>query len=546
MHLLASLVFTVFVAQNPARDARLPAAAPVSTIRGRVLTDAGQPIRKARVGLAAEGHDEGWPVFTDAYGRYQFSGLTPGRYILTVSKAGYVTTRFGARQPLEPPVALELAPGTSVDNVDVRLAKGAAINGRLLDENGDPVIESEVSAGRLIRSANGLRTVSIKSTTTDDLGDYRLSELPTGSYVVVADPDRSFMNQMRMMGITGAGRGVFGLSQRGPALSKMYYPSAISETQAQILSLQPGEELTGIDMMLRSVTLPQLTIAIADSSGTPSPVRYELTADGRTDETLTASGIIRNGEPEVLSSSPGGWNLLVSGRAGGAYVHFTMGESDMTLPVTLKPFVTVSGRLLFDGRSSGDPRFGIEVVPRGSRVRGPAIASTSARPNPDGTFSVDAVSGPMEIRLRNPPVGWTLQSVSVGGGLLTDTWLDVGTDPITGVTLKISTQPTTLSGTVSDSSGRLLSGDSVIVFPKNAALLANPDRWARWIKPDLAGHFAIRDLPEGEFYVVALRDVDDASWETPAYLDALRPQATPVTLSVGRAANVSLTVKTPQ
>src|SRR5690348_10396627 len=116
MTLLASLLVTFLVAQNPARDTRAPAAAPASTVSGRILTDAGEPIRKARVGLAAEGHDEGWPVFTDAYGRFRFSKLTAGRYILTASKAGYVTTRFGARQPLEPPVAIEVAPGTVLDN----------------------------------------------------------------------------------------------------------------------------------------------------------------------------------------------------------------------------------------------------------------------------------------------------------------------------------------------------------------------------------------------------------------------------------------------
>lgn len=548
MTLLAWLVVTVLAVQLPARDTPVPRAVPASTLRGRVLTDAGEPIRKARVGLTAEGHDEGWPVFTDAYGRFQFSGLTSGRYILTASKAGYVTTRFGARQPLEPPVPIELAPGTVLDNVDIRLMKGAAISGRLVDENGDPVVESDVSAGRLIRSANGLRMVSVKSTTTDDLGEYRLAELPTGSYIVAADPGSSFMTQMRMVAMTGRGSGaMFGAMQRLSALSKMYYPSALSEAQAQIVSLQPGQELTGMDMALRSITRPQLMITITDPTGTPSPVRYQLTANGRTDDMLTSSGLIRNGGPEVVPSSPGDWNLLVNGRTGGAYVHFTMGESDMTMPVTLKPFVTVSGRVIVDGRErSGDPRFMIEVVPRGSPLRGLAVADPFARPNPDGTFSVNAIAGPMEIRLRNAPAGWTLQSISAGGRPLPDTWLDIGSEPISDLTLQISTQPAVLSGTVSDPSGQFASDDSVVVFPKNAALLGNPDRWTRWIKPDFSGHFAIRDLPEGDFYVVALRDVDDARWQTQAYLDALRPLATAVGLAVGRPATVSLVVKAPR
>ena len=545
-----AFVLTVFVAQNPARDTRPPAAAAAATaaIRGRILTEGGAPIRNARVGLTAEGHDEGFPVFTDAYGRFQFPGLTAGRYVLSVSKAGYVTTRFGAWQPLEPPVPLEVAAGAILDNVDVRLAKGAAISGRLVDEDGNPVIGASVSAERLVRSATGLKTVTIKSSTTDDLGEYRLPELATGSYVVVADPG-GIGNGQGVIAIARAGGVMIGGRPDVPRPAKVYYPSALSPAQAQILSVQPGEELTTIDMTARSVMLPHLSILVTDPGSTSSRIFYELRSDAHAGDAQTRRGLVRAGEPEVIESSPGDWDLVVdAGAAGGAYAHFTVGESDTTIRVTLKPLVKISGRILVDGRPpSGAARIALEAAPRGFSPRFGPMFSHVARSNPDGTFTLDVLQAPIEFSVREAPPAWTLQSIAIGERPLPDTWLDLGSgDPITGVTLYLSTQPTDLSGTVSDPSGQLVSDDSVLVFPKNAALLSNPQRWARWIKPDLAGHFVIRDLPEGDFYVVALRDVDDARWEVPEYLEALSPQAASVTLTAGRQASVSLLVRGPR
>ena len=551
MNALASLIVVVLTlgsTQNPARDVRPPPPAALSSLRGRVLTDSGQPIRKARVALRVEGEDEGWPVFTDLEGRFQFSNLPPGRYIVTASKAGYVTTHYGARQPLEPTVPLTVAAGQLLDNVEIRLAKGAAISGRITDEAGDPVVNETVNAARLVRSGNGIKTVNIKTTTTDDLGEYRLPDLPAGSYVVVTDPQTSLTGAVTGVMLTGAGRIV--VSRNEPAAPAQYYPAAISPIQAQTLPVQPGEEVTAIDMTIRPIAIPNLSIVVAGSAGAASVIRYELTPDGRTDDALsTERGLLHVGEPEMLQTFPGDWNLLVDGgAAGAAYSHFTVGDSDMTMQVALKPLVTIKGRLLVDGRPrSGGGRMAVEAAPRGFPERLALLFGHVAQTNPDGTFAVDAVQGPVEIRLRNPPAGWTLQAVTVGDRTLPDTWMDLNSGaPVTDVTLQVSTHPPELSGTVLDGSGQPVFGDSIIVFPKDPALLGNPARWTRWIKPDATGHFAIRDLPQGEFYAVALRDVDDAVWETQAYLDALRPQAVPVTLTAGRVATVSLVLQGPR
>lgn len=543
---LAVLVVMVLAPQRPARDVRPTAVAASSSLRGRVVTDAGVPIRKARVALKIEGQDAGWPVFTGPDGRFQFSSLPAGRYTVTASKAGYVTTRFGARQPLEPAVPLTLSAGEVLDNVEIRLARGAAINGRIVDENGDPVIDAPVSAERLVRAGSMVNAVALKSTTTDDLGDYRLPELPAGSYVVDSDIGGDFRRTMGTIAMTGrADAASILVFRRGASVDRIFYPTALTAAQAQVISLQPGQELTSIDFAIRPMTMPHVNIAITDPTSTVSQVRYELVPDGRPGDAMSPSGVIGVGEPLSLPAFPGGWTLLVDGgSAGAAESHFTVTDADAGVSIALRPLLTISGRILVDGRASdAGGRITVETVPRGSPLRG-GMLSQAARATPDGTFTVAAVQGPIELRLRNAPPGWSLETLAIGGRVLPDTWIDLTRgEAMADVTVRVSTRPTDLSGTVSTTSGPLTPADSVVVFPVDPARLDNPDRWARWIKPDPHGRFELRDLPEGDYGVVALRDVDDATWATRQFLDSVRSMALTVRLIAGETTKVSLTVR---
>ena len=73
-----------------------------------------------------------------------------------------------------------------VDGIEVRMPKGAAISGHIVDQFGDPVEAASVSARRTVRVAGRMDTVTQATTLTDDLGEYRLGGLPPGSFVVSA------------------------------------------------------------------------------------------------------------------------------------------------------------------------------------------------------------------------------------------------------------------------------------------------------------------------------------------------------------------------
>jgi hypothetical protein len=136
----------------PPRDPRAPdLAAGTAVIRGRVVSvgsEAATPIRDARVSVSPPSGSLD-PVFTDGAGRFEVSGLAAGRYTLTAEKTGFVPTRFGSKNDLDPPGPLDVGDATVLDGIEIRMPKGAAIVGRILDELGEPVAGAAVSAGYL-------------------------------------------------------------------------------------------------------------------------------------------------------------------------------------------------------------------------------------------------------------------------------------------------------------------------------------------------------------------------------------------------------------
>src|SRR5439155_16101466 len=108
-------------------------------------------------------------IFSDAEGRFTASPLPPGRYHLSATKAGYVLTTISRLNPPAP------------DAIQLRMPRAASVSGRLFDVFGDPVASIPVAVSAI--GATG-PPVIVKTATTDDLGEYRVGGLVSGSYVV--------------------------------------------------------------------------------------------------------------------------------------------------------------------------------------------------------------------------------------------------------------------------------------------------------------------------------------------------------------------------
>jgi len=174
---VAALVALSLFAQSQQTAPPMPAPQQAGIILGSIETEHGgarAPVRRAKVVLTREGSKDAATTSTDAEARYRFEGLTPGRYVVAVEKPGFVS-RTSA--PID-------VPATS-RTVDLVLAPGGALEGRLQDDRNAPIARLAVFADRLTEQG---AVAAPYAATTDDLGRFRIHSLPAGRYRVRATP----------------------------------------------------------------------------------------------------------------------------------------------------------------------------------------------------------------------------------------------------------------------------------------------------------------------------------------------------------------------
>jgi hypothetical protein len=218
----------------PSSAAPPSSPAPTRVLAGRVVAnETGDPIANARVSLRTTG--PGVPVvLTNHEGRFTLTAA-PMRLTVVASKSGY-----GRRETI---VAV------TDPSVEIRLSRGAAISGRVVDEFGEPIWGARVLVENA--AATSETPASEASTETDDRGEYRLGSLPSGSFRVATVTIGAMIwqdvgaNQIMMPGRP----------------EKTYYPAVKAATDAETLRLHPGDERSAIDFVVPGGQSMQNTFA---------------------------------------------------------------------------------------------------------------------------------------------------------------------------------------------------------------------------------------------------------------------------------------------
>ena len=191
-----SLVLPVFVAaaiglaaQGPLpqvqRDRPTPMPTGTASIAGRVsILQNGQPapVRRARVTLESSLLPRAVRVDADVDGRFQFSDLPAGSYRVVVDKAGFVPLVRDPRRAFERPAAIAIKDGQAVQ-IDVPMQRGAAVEGTVVTDAGEPATNIVVTAQRFTYDATGRHLTPAQQARTDDRGRFRVHTLPPGEYL---------------------------------------------------------------------------------------------------------------------------------------------------------------------------------------------------------------------------------------------------------------------------------------------------------------------------------------------------------------------------
>jgi hypothetical protein len=390
-----SLSATCIAQQSTPQVASPPATAitqadqQLCAVSGTIISAAtGEPLRKAEVTMHQRnaGPDKDVSALSDSAGRFSFETLPPGRYDLSVSHVGYVATSYGARDPASPGAVLSLMPGQKITELIFRLYRTISIVGRLLDQDGDPIQNAEVTLA-LRRTLHGKIQIDPQQTAlTDDRGEYRVWGISPGKYVLVASP-------APMKRVTRK-------NQPDRVYVQSYYPDTTDSARAEVLDVKAGDQLTGMDFTMTPRASTQ-TFKIRGHVSTTIEVDHESTIGlmllprgnpmMQFQDRPASFADKKTGDFEIDHVAPGDYVLTafqqVCSESFQNSQNLTIASSDLDhLTVAITRGADIVARLLLQGKKATST-YGLSVILEPfDDVPGPAFQTQTAERQRDGTF----------------------------------------------------------------------------------------------------------------------------------------------------------------
>ncbi len=557
--LLLLLGVSFAVAQVPPPPPASSSSGQPARLEGTIFSLNGDTVRKATVRLQGGATQPGQPPAsyvetTDNGGKFVFDDVAPGRYTLSADKPGFVTTRYGARSNTSPGTPLVLTAGMEMKDVAIKMTPQGVIAGKVLDQDGDPVMGVQMQAMRSVYSGARKQLQPSAAASTNDLGEYRISSLAPGRYYIIASDRRQlFVGQQERPGRAGE-------VQEGNIST--YYPNGADASNAVPIDVAAGGEMRGIDIRLLQGKVYTVRGKAASTSSLPSPAMVSFrrkddntglppALNGGSNTQLRPDGTFefRNILPGayVLQFTPVNINGTTPANLTGR-VEVTVNDANIDgVVLSLGPGPEIAGTVkLEDGditallspaqTSSGVAVAGNAVLALPGRLgiilNSPEGNGSSAQVKEDGTFRFNTVgTAKYSLSVVSLPQGAYLKSARFGGQDATHSPID--TTSGTGGTLELvfSSKAADVAGSVQNDKGDALAGVIVTLWPKTPD--ASPTGGARQANTDQNGKFQFKGLAPGDYYVAAWEELEPGLAISPDFLSHFTSEAAAVTLAEG-------------
>jgi protocatechuate 3,4-dioxygenase beta subunit len=501
------MVLSAALSGQPASDSATNAAARTAGLEGQVLSQAGEPLRKATVRLAPYYADRSSNISytdtTDGAGKFVLEGVLPGRYTLSTERTGFLPQNYGARDAAigSPGSVLTLASGQSMKDLNFKLIPQGVITGRVTDADGDPMPGVRVLVMQMVRARGQRGLSSMGVATTDDQGSFRIANLPPGPYYVAAD------------NVDSRARAEDSSVRPGRVLNRAsnvttYYPDSVDAAGATALQIVAGSELRGIDIRVRQERVFSIRGFTIDAA-TGKPAKTELSTRlkgtlqyGFDSSPQTSSR--EDGTFELRNLLPGEYVLTASSTSNNSEPAYgreevSVSDSDITgVKVTLEHGMTVAGTIKLEG---GGPPVHLSIF---LSDLGGASGNVITEAKDNGTFELHGVAlGKFAVHLQELPEGVYVKSIRFGQQDITHTVLDLTSGVSGTLDILLSPRAAEVSGTVKNKDGAAMAGVEVTLWPKQGQ-----SKSVYRGSTDQNGDFRIAGLAPGDYYINAWEDLD--------------------------------------
>lgn len=484
------------------------------TVTGSVVNSVtGEPIRRALVTV------NGALVFTGADGRFEADNVAEGMVTVSAQKPGYFDCS-GWNCPGEKAQGMaQLTIHSNTGDVSLKLVPEAKIQGRIVDESGDPVSNMQVMASSE-QIANGRKEIrENRGATTDENGNYEIAELMPGSYRIQTSARPTFFAYFTAPN-----------TPRPQMYPQRFYPNTPEASAAQMIELKGGQNAEA------DFTLPEVPAFRISGSVSPPGGIYVTAEDGEGEE-MQLRFLRQSGGKFVIQSIPAGtWKLHFSRQMMQpgqqqyyAEANVTVASTDITnLQVVLEPLSSLTVQF-GNGSNEGSQQAQVQLFsqePNGIGYGGGRQAG------PDSPYEITNVR-PGRYRVVVFGANQCVDTITSGNVDLTheDFVVNPGSQGQTiSVTFRsdcASLEARPNSQNPSAMTSLLLLGSSRAVDAQQAGVMNN-------------SAFTFRNLPPGDYRVYAFSNIEGLEYTNPEVMRQYSGQE--ITLAPNQQASVTLDV----
>lgn len=497
------------------QTAKKQTAAPTGfRIAGVVVNaETGEPVVRALVAALdiADSHTVA-SAETDGEGRFTLAGLAAAKYQLTASRRSYRTAFYDEHE--EYSSAIVTGPDQDTIHLHFRLSPASEIYGMVTADGGDAVEGGQVTLFERKRDharsgGPAERVLQAGTTTTDDLGMYEFTGLEPGDYymAVVAEPWYAVHRDQRKS------------QMQNNALDVTYpltfFDSTTEEGAATRIAVGRGgrEE---VNINLHATPAIRLAVSSGGLQGGMKTITVATMAFGTEIASRNVFAFAKENSQsmEIVVMAPGRYAITTGTPARTVELDTnSSGEVDLTQATAL---AVLSGTV-----TSASGTLPAELTLGLSRLNAAGGEQTLHAPVHNGQFHfIDVPSGEWELTAQSgeavaPVVAVTVDGKNHAGGALT-----VGSRPLV-IRATVAVGGTRIEGfACKDGRSRAGMGVMVLLVPRAPGAM---HALARRDQSDSDGSFALRDVPPGQYTVVAIENGWEMDWGLKGALDRYLP-----------------------
>jgi Carboxypeptidase regulatory-like domain len=509
--------------------AQAPAAKPGS-IEGVVTNSVtNELVKKAVVTLEGGNQQTNRTTMTDAVGHFLFDGLTPGAYLVSAERDGFLGSRDGQRPHPQP---ITVAEEQQVHDVALKLVPVASINGHVVDEDGDPIAQPQVVVLRYFYGQGPKRLLPVTFAQTNDLGEFNASNLSPGRYYVqvLASAQQNVPPRTRW-------------TRPEQAYPRIFYPNASDAGQAAAIDVAAGGHVSNIDFRLHKVPAYHIRGTAGDTApGAGVNGRVQVEADS---VNIAGAALQSDGSFDVRGLVNGAYTLM--------YIHFGGGKPPDVQTVRVsdadvngvvldrKAAVNLSGAVTVEG--SQPEKLEVNVF-LSSFAPGEGKSGGNSPVGADGKFVIaDLAPDIHQVQVSNVPPGKYVKSIRFGDREINSGEIDLTNSPSATLNIVLGADGGEVDGMVQTANGQPAAAQVTLAAAEEFDLRQDLFKIAI---TDSAGNFQIKDVAPGEYRVFAWESDPEGSIRSAEFRKPFESRSVAVTVGPNEKASVQLSVITAE